>query len=241
MGLSHFYTFRCTQDPRVWPFWIQVISQGCAYWERGWRLRWCLPPGQKAGLLLALRQIFPKPRVLLSQPPHEQGSIWASFSSTGLGGQGNKRSHCSLWCEQENCCLWPRSLMSSNSICEMNWLTCSFVSRVRIKLQWQFSNDSLKPKLNCFHFLLKHFLVYKEKDLVNVSLRAVRSEILKFIHIAAAGVRWAEALRAAAEQKETVCAPDMSFCFLILQAALCPQLNWISATLLLYTFYSKVQ
>ena len=27
------------------------------------------PPGEKAGLLLAPRQVLPKPRVLLSQPP----------------------------------------------------------------------------------------------------------------------------------------------------------------------------
>ena len=213
MGLSHFYTFRYTKDPRVWPFLIQVISQGCAYWERGWSMRWCLPPGEKAGLLLALRQIFPKPRVLLSHPLHKQGSIWARFhlhGSRGTRKQMQSCSHCLLWCEQENCCLWPRSLMSSNSIHELrlNWSTCSFVSRVRIKLQWQLSNDNLKPKLNCFHFLLKHFLVYKEKDLVNVSLRVVKSEILKFIQIAAVGVRWAETLRVATKQKKetVVCA-----------------------------------
>lgn len=141
MGLSHFYTFRYTQDPRVWPFLIQVISQGCAYWERGWSMRWCLPPGEKKQAYCWLwDRYFPSPEFSCHKPLHEQGSIWALFHlhrTWGTRKQMQSCSHCLLWCEQENCCLWPRSLMSSNSIHEMDWLTCSFVSRVRIKLQWQ--------------------------------------------------------------------------------------------------------
>lgn len=173
MGLSHFYTFRYTQDPRVWPFLIQVVLIGSEAEVWG---DVSLQDREQAYCWLWDR-CFPSLEFSCHNPLREQGSIWPSFTSVGLGGQGNKCNHAHMWASK--LLSLTRSLMSSNSIREMSWLTCSFVSRVRTKLQWQFSNDNLKPKLNCFRLLLKHFLVYKEKDLVNVSLRVVRSEDTK--------------------------------------------------------------